>query len=177
MNFDGNIKILQKNVDISELVNFCNELTTEQWEEWDYRQNAFDTQQDTRTFPIMWGRNENIVLPPEPMNVDSLAWKLLQPYFRFLENLYAGRIYKALFVLLLPGGKISPHVDQGFGVSEVHRCHLALVSKDTVDFIIDGIKHYFIPGTWYEFNNTRIHSVSNNSDIGRVHLIVDILPL
>ena len=31
-------------------------------------------------------------------------------------------------------------------------------------------------GECWEINNTRLHSVENNSDIDRVHLLIDIMP-
>jgi aspartyl/asparaginyl beta-hydroxylase (cupin superfamily) len=33
-----------------------------------------------------------------------------------------------------------------------------------------------LEGIWYEFDNTRSHSVENNSNDDRIHLMLDIIP-
>jgi len=176
MDFEGNVKILQENADVAGLAAFCNGLTVEQWDVWDHRQNTYAIHRETKTFPLVWGSNEKIVLPPELMNVDSLAVKLVQPFIEFLEKLYSGMVYKAMLALLPKGGKIYPHVDRTECLLNVHRCHLVITAETGVDFRIGNENNCFAPGTLFEFNNSREHCVTNNSDADRVHLLIDILP-
>ena len=176
MELEGNVQILQENADVAALADFCNGLTTEQWDVWDHRQNTYPIHRVTKTFPLVWSRLDSISLPTVLMNADSLAVKLVQPFIAFLENLYNGTVYKAMFTLLPDGGKIPPHVDRGVGLLTTHRCHLVVTAEAGVDFIVGEVNNYFAPGTLFEFNNARVHSVTNNSGAARVHLIVDILP-
>jgi len=177
MNFEWNFKVLQENAEVAALAEFCKGITPEQWDVWDYRQNTFGAHRATKTFPLVWGSNEKIVLPPELMNVDSLAVKLVQPFFEFLEKLYSGMVYKAMFALLPHGAKIPPHTDRGVGLLAAHRCHLVVTAETGVDFMVGEVNNYFAPGTLFELNGSRAHSVTNNSEADRVHLIIDILPV
>jgi hypothetical protein len=177
MNFEGNFKVLQENADVAALADFCNGITAEQWDVWDYRQNTFGAHRDTKTFPLVWSSLDSITLPTVLMNVDSLAAKLVQPFIAFLENLYSGIVYKAMLTLLPDGGKIIPHADRGVGLLTIHRCHLVVTAETGTDFMVGDVNKYFAPGTLFEFNNSRVHSVTNNSEADRVHLIIDILPM
>jgi len=177
MDFAGNVKILQENADVAALADFCNGLTVEQWGVWDHRQNTYSAHRDTKTFPLVWSRLDAISLPTVLMNVDSLAIKLAQPFIAFLEKFYSGIVYKAMLTLLPKGGKISPHVDSGECLLNIHRCHLVITSETGVDFMVGNVTNYYAPGTLFEFNNSREHSVTNNSDADRVHLIIDMLHL
>lgn len=176
MDFEGNVKILQENADVVALADFCNGLTVEQWDVWEDRQNNVFTHRDTKTFPLVWGSLGSTSLPTVLMNVDSLAVKLVQPFIAFLENFYSATVYKAMLTLLPKGGKIPPHVDNGEGLLTIHRCHLVVTAETGVDFMVGNETNCFTPGTLFEFNNSRLHSVTNNSDADRVHLIIDILP-
>jgi len=176
MNFEGNIKVLQKNADVSALADFCNGLTVKQWDDWDHRQNTYPIHSGTKTFPLVWSSLESISLPTVLMNTDSSSVKLAQPFIAFLENLYDGMVYKAMFTLLPEGGKIPPHIDTGEALLSIRRCHLVVTAEDGVNFMVGDENNYFAPGTLFELNNSRLHSVTNNSDAPRVHLIVDILP-
>tara|TARA_R110000765_G_scaffold371799_1_gene462100 strand:- start:65 stop:628 length:564 start_codon:yes stop_codon:yes gene_type:complete len=177
MDFEGNVKILQENADVGALADFCNGLTIEQWDVWPDRQNNLFTHRNTKTFPLVWSSLGSTSLPTVLMNVDSLAVKLVQPFIAFLENFYSATVYKAMLTLLPKGGKIPPHTDSGKGLLTIHRCHLVVTAETGVDFTVGNETNFFTPGTLFEFNNTRKHSVTNNSSADRVHLIVDMLPL
>ena len=45
-----------------------------------------------------------------------------------------------------------------------------------VNFQVDGERFTLEEGHLYELNNTRRHSVRNESSLDRVHLLVDMLP-
>ena len=177
MDFEGNFKILQENAEVAALAECCKGITPEQWDVWDHRQNTYPIHRVTKTFPLVWSSLDTITLPTVLMNVDSLAGKLAQPFIAFLENLYNGIVYKAMLTLLPDEGKIPPHVDSGDALLTIRRCHLVVTAETGVDFKVGNETNYFAPGTLFEFNNSREHSVTNNSDADRVHLIIDILPV
>ena len=93
-----------------------------------------------------------------------------------LQVRLGGKIVRLMLTELGPHGKISPHRDFGFGTLLVHRCHVPVITNPEVRFFIDGVANYLQAGTAYEFDNTLLHAVDNDSDQPRIHLMCDILP-
>jgi hypothetical protein len=87
-----------------------------------------------------------------------------------------GKVVRLLLAELAPRGVITVHRDKGAALTEVHRCHLPIITNKGVQFFIDMIPHMLETGTGYEFDNTRRHSVENNSDERRIHLLCDVMP-
>jgi hypothetical protein len=95
---------------------------------------------------------------------------------RKIEAYYSGKIVRLVLAELAPRGVIVVHRDHGAGLVLVHRCHLPVVTNPDVQFFIDMIPHRLEAGVAYEFDNTRRHSVENNSDERRIHLLCDVMP-
>ncbi len=76
---------------------------------------------------------------------------------------------------LPPGAVITPHMDTHI-LALIHRLHVPLVTHDKVKFTIAEQTFFLKEGLLYDLNNTVLHSVENQSDIMRVHLMVDMLP-
>ena len=55
-----------------------------------------------------------------------------------------------------------------------HRIHIPIISHPDVKFVLDHKDYYLEPGHGYEINNQIIHEVRNESDIDRVHMIIDL---
>jgi hypothetical protein len=99
----------------------------------------------------------------------------LAPYFRqVLRELDCPKeVVRILF--LPPGGHIKDHFDFHtsfqFGLL---RLHIPIVTHPDVIFLIDGKQFEMKPGElWYgDFSKT--HSVKNNSQIVRVHMVIDV---
>jgi aspartyl/asparaginyl beta-hydroxylase (cupin superfamily) len=76
----------------------------------------------------------------------------------------------------MPGFTIKPHVD--YDPSYITRYHVPVFTNDQVVFggqTKNGNISYTMPadGSVYFFNSGMVHWVSNNSDVPRLHLIVD----
>ncbi|MGE0735264.1 MAG: aspartyl/asparaginyl beta-hydroxylase domain-containing protein [Alphaproteobacteria bacterium] len=76
---------------------------------------------------------------------------------------------------LPPGQVIKPHFD-GNILAYTHRLHVPLVTHAGVKFIIDGKSFFLEVGRLYDLNNVLVHSVVNDSDVMRIHLLIDMLP-
>ena len=76
---------------------------------------------------------------------------------------------------LPPGQIIAPHFDAGI-LALIHRLHIPLVTHEAVSFIIAGKAFNLKEGVLYDLNNVVTHSVENNSDVMRVHMLIDMLP-
>lgn len=90
----------------------------------------------------------------------------------WLKNIFPSKRYgRVRFMLLEAGGYISPHRDTVHSVPEP--VNVALTNhKDCVWKWGDGTTLDFPPGTAYAMNISYEHSVYNNSDEDRYHLIV-----
>jgi hypothetical protein len=176
---DANNCIELYKVDITNIKSFINSLTDEDWDAWKHRQNSYNPHSKTKTYPLSWVEvehlNGNNSLNITIKNTFSKIWDILSPELTKLEKYYRGRCTNVMFVKLLPGEKINPHVDVRH-LLHFYRCHLPIVTNDDIFFYIDYRKYKLREGIFYKINNFRVHSVENNSTEDRIHLIVDILP-
>ena len=92
------------------------------------------------------------------------------------SNYGNGSVYNIQFSLMPPGKKIASHYDTGLDFSLSHRIHLPITTNSDVRFYIEDCLFKFKQGQLVEINNKKIHYVENDSEISRVHLIVDYIP-
>ena len=94
----------------------------------------------------------------------------IKKFYRY-ENL---KLTTILFSELKKGGIIPEHVDEGKMLTTHHRIHIPLVSDPAVKFTLDHKDYYLEPGHGYEINNQLLHEVKNESNIARIHMIIDL---
>ena len=87
------------------------------------------------------------------------------------ENL---KLTNIVFTELRRGGIIPEHSDTGKMLTTHHRIHIPLVSDPAVKFTLDHKEYYLEPGHGYEINNQLVHDVRNESNIDRIHMIIDL---
>ena len=109
-------------------------------------------------------------------HVTKLAW--VQNEFAIVNLLSSlgvdeCKVVNMIAVRLPAGYSIDGHCDSGALLSGSHRVHVPLVTHEDVEFCIDNVKINMKVGKAYEINNMLWHSVKNNSDIDRIHLIFD----
>jgi hypothetical protein len=77
---------------------------------------------------------------------------------------------------LEPGAHIHEHTDIGDGweMGRV-RLHVPIVTDERVDFFVDGRRVVMRPGELWYCDFTRPHRVHNRSDVGRVHMVLDLV--
>lgn len=159
-------------VDVSELQKEVNELTHEQWIEWELRQNKYKVHSATLSYPFYFTEYGE---PSKSYNLDTKLWQLTKPIISEVEKLYNRKAEISLLAKLLPFRNITPHTDGGL-FTTTHRIHIPIVTDPRVLFIIGGKKYHMECGYAYEMNNLVEHSVVNPTNIGRVHLMVDLDP-
>lgn len=136
-----------------------------------YRQNTFDVHKDTESIVYVW-RNKVEIDPNTNDLLHTEVWKvanLIKKYYGdwcIISNLMLAK--------LKPFKKIKPHTDTGI-LSVVHRCHFPIITDKDCKFTINSTPYSFKENIVFEFNNALVHSVENNSNTDRIHLIVDIL--
>jgi len=109
--------------------------------------------------PVLWNEWKNDLLPI----MDQAARSLGYSDYRFP---------RVMFARLPAGGQISSHSD-GEASHYIHKIHVPLVTNSETIFHV-GDKSMQMPvGEIIEVNNKRLHSVSNDGDQDRIHLIFE----
>lgn len=82
---------------------------------------------------------------------------------------------QAMLTRLRAGAEIGRHKDKGELTSKTHRIHVPIVTnKDCIFTIEDSSRHLGAGEIWMIDNVDRFHSVVNNGQENRIHLIIDV---
>jgi hypothetical protein len=155
---------------------------SEEWDLFTLRQDTFYTHKSTRMFPICLS-NETFWDPKDPVEVvqmykfkDEAANNEINNIFNTLKEYYSGEIIRCEVVNLPAGTKVRTHIDGGALLHYSRRVHVPIITNKEVTFTVMNNKIHMEESVWYEINNQMTHSADNNSELDRVHLIIDILP-
>ena len=157
--------------DVSTIKKELSKVTIEDWQFNKLRQEAFkDGHGDTESIIFIFGSAPHKVTTPKSFNdaVRDAAEKIRK---HFGDN---AKIMTLMVVKLLAKKQIPEHCDGGT-LTQLHRCHLPIITHKDCEFYINKKKFPFTKGKVFELNNVMQHSVVNNSNVDRVHLICDIL--
>ena len=153
----------------------------DEWELDTSRQENNAVHSPTKQYKLLftsyyWEQGDEI--NPELINTlkTKKAIEELEIIFKQIENYYNGIIVRSEIIKMLPNSKIFKHVDGGTLLHYGRRCHIPIVTHPDITFTVFNNSLHMEESGWYEINNTLPHSVSNPTDIERIHLIVDVLP-
>ncbi len=165
-------------LDVSTLKSLVLQQPDEEWVADSYRQNQFEAHKDTETIYLIFDRDFRHSNGTRREKYPVFA-PHVEPIFAMLSHVLKSRgaVIRCILTRLRPGGAISPHKDGGFSLVRSHRLHLAVVTSDQVTFVIGGEEIKMREGELWEIDNTRWHSVRNDGQDPRVHLIVDWAPI
>jgi aspartyl/asparaginyl beta-hydroxylase (cupin superfamily) len=162
------------NIDVQHLKDKINTLD---WNEHTLRQKLFKMHKHTQTLEIMWDidslQTDKVgKTHPNYYQLDMESFlNNIKPIYE--KNFGKGYFIRILFVKLKSNTNIAPHVDSGKSLVNCKRTHIPIITNPKVTFTIDGETKHLKEGEIWEINNTRNHSVDNNSDEDRIHLIID----
>ena len=144
------------------------------WDEYQFRQKTYEVHKHTKTIPIIFDedfRNDN----PTYCVAYSKYKKHIKSFENFFEKkLGKGYIIRAILVNLLANNKIQEHIDSGDSLSKCKRIHIPIITNSKICFTVGEEKKNLKIGEMWKINNSkRIHSVENNSNEDRIHLIID----
>ncbi len=94
--------------------------------------------------------------------------------FALMNRVEGERLGRVIITRLPPGGKITPHIDEGTPATYYDRYHIVLHSMPGVMFRAGDEAVNMLSGQVWWFNNNAEHEVVNNSDDDRITMIVDI---
>lgn len=96
------------------------------------------------------------------------------PYFQEIISLFECEKETIRLLRLAPGSKIKEHRDRGAGYQFGNfRLHIVICTHENVSFIVDNGEVPMKTGECWYADFDRPHSVANNGDKERVHLIID----
>jgi len=159
-------------VDVSTIEEHVNQLTQEQWIEWDLRQNRYKVHSATESYPFLFSEYGE---EPKEYNHDTNLWNVVKPLIGKLEKFYNRKAGAVVLVKLKPNTNIIPHTDGGWFV-DTHRLHIPIITNPGIIFTLTNKRVHLKKGWIYELNNLVQHGVINPTDVGRVHLMVDLDP-
>jgi hypothetical protein len=170
--------IHHKNYDVSEIKKIINGFN----EEYDLeksRQYNIKPLRETSTFymkkyDLTWKVGEDYNEKKE--NEDSELWSLVNIIVKDLEYIHQGRVGQVVIANLPSKKVIYAHADPGDYLGVSRRNHIAIITNKDVIFNVAEDSVNMKEGECWEINNNKIHRVSNNSEMDRIHLTIDIIP-
>lgn len=138
---------------------------------------VFPDQKDSNTIPIYNLPDEqnnvfNIRIENEKML--SLFKDELQECYSLIDTVYINHEPKRVMLVNLPARKnVETHIDSAYHLENIHRIHLPIITNDDVVFKVSNNIVPMRSGSLIEINNNVEHGVENNSDMNRIHLIID----
>ena len=166
-NYIGKIKI-------NNIKNIVNSFNNKLWNNFSFRQKTFEVHKETKTIPLIFDTDFRL---KDPTYLNE--YEIFKNEFKLLKNkltkIYGkGFIIRAILVMLKSNSKIDRHIDNSESLSVCHRVHIPIITNKNVLFEIDNEIKNLKEGEMWEINNSeKFHSVVNNSDTDRIHLIVD----
>lgn len=179
MNFDGEMRVIDLTPEQS-LLDF--DYTSIDWEKEKYKGPPGEHSLTRRIGFIRWkDYYEGMMVEPTIEtyldNQDCPVFSMAMIEIAKLEKVLNAKAKGAALIGLLPHSTIPMHIDISPIYHVAHRCHLSLVTSPNVIYKVNDTDYTMERGTWYEINNRLPHTVINTSDIFRINLLVDLLPL
>ena len=160
----------------NDLKDILKNISDSDWEEYTFRQKNFSNHIHTRTIPIIFNEDFRSQSPTKT-NWYPLFEECLKELNIMCNKKYGnGFFVRSFLVKLLPRTIIPKHIDSGGGLEPCNRVHIPIITNEKIKFIVGNQKKYLREGEIWEVNNTgKEHSVLNDSDESRVHLICDFI--
>ena len=185
MFFNGDFKQLGQ-CDINALKSQIESFDESLWDEDKTRQNTYSVHKKTQTINLIFDedlRHENPTALPKYYQLEEYLIpieSLIKAYYarslklKRLASRYGEPYFiRAILVRLAPKSSISKHQDHGESLSRCHRIHIPIQTTEQVQFSVGETTTNIKEGEVWEINNRNIHSVLNQSEHYRIHLIVD----
>ena len=163
-----------ESVSIKDIKILINVFLDKDWKEFKHRQKTFKVHEETLTIPIIYNINfdKNLKKKQGIEGVFNSFLGMLKNIF--IERYGEGDIVRAILVKLPANKSIEAHQDFGESLENTRRYHLPIETNDKVLFTVGGETKNLKAGDIWEIKNTdKVHSVKNNGETDRVHLIVD----
>lgn len=168
------------NYNISSLLLLLNKKSKKDWEYWTTKQIKYEAHNQTETIPLLVV--ERYGYYGETVGAETKFYLEFQVEIlkikSIIEKKYGNGDILGIEIAKLPKkSKVHEHRDSGISLVKNPRIHLVLSTNADVIFKVDGEPKNMRIGELWEINNTAIHSVENNGNTDRIHMIIDYKPL
>ena len=163
-------------IDPKPWIDKIDKLKDSDWLEWTEKQDVSTIHSKTTNIGIIYDIDYGAEVIKQ--GTKSRFYDYFLPELKDVEKVITkhygpGRILRAELARLHKHCSVPNHVDRGISLTNNERIHLPIITDSKVKFWVDGETIFMKPGYLTEINNIGEHGVENNSDIDRIHLIVD----
>jgi hypothetical protein len=152
--------------------NLLNNISKINWNKYTFRQESYKVHNETLTVPLIWDEEKQIIKYWEDYKI--FENDLINISQILNEKLGNGSIETALLINLPKNKKIDEHTDISKYFIERNRLHIPIITNDKCIFDVNGEKINMKQGEIWEINNhEKPHSVINDGDTDRIHLLID----
>jgi hypothetical protein len=162
------------NHNVDSLIDKVLSLSDEDWDVYTFRQDVYEVHNQTRTVPILIDENYT-----GQMGRKTSFYGMFEDEVKNLnESLRSesmdGEIIRLEIVKLPPNSSIRLHKDNTSSLLFHNRIHIPLQTHPSCLFQVgDEIMHMRVGEIWEIDNGNKLHGVFNESDVERIHVIVD----
>ena len=173
---ERNYLLLHRGFDVEAIRNKIERFSDAKWLESE-RERRFDVHRDTQALLLIHFEDFEYTKPDYRELYVELQNEL-KPAVDYIAKYYQnnGFVVRLLLARLLAGGKIPKHTDAGYSLLNCHRVHIPIITNDKVVFTVGGEEKNMQVGELWEINNGLVHTVENQGDEDRIHLIIDWMP-
>ena len=165
---DYNYKFIG-NIDTS---NFFSNFTEEDWNFWIFKQQKFYVHSNTNTIPIIL--DETYAGKGSKTKFFKYYKNDIISIHNKIKKVYGdGDIIRMEIAKLPKKTDVMPHTDDGLSLENDKRIHIVLQTNEDVIFTVGDEDKNMKLGEIWEINNTKYHSVKNDSIYDRIHIIAD----
>lgn len=156
------------------------ETFNEEWYVNTERQNRAKTHEHTLSYfiyetDLAWEKDQPYAVNQKSFDKDLIS--AVEPIIADLEQIHGGIRGQVLLIKLLSNSEIRRHTDAGHYLMSAKRHHIPVVTSNNTVFGVGDEEINMAVGECWEINNSKIHYVNNYSEVDRIHLLIDIVPL
>lgn len=147
------------------------------WDEFDFRQKRGNTHKETKCIPIIFDESFSLSKFTKTKNFPLFEAELKKIEEHLIKTIDEnGYIFRAILVNLPKHKSIPKHIDSGESLIVPRRIHIPIITNKQCLFSVGEVTKQLKEGEIWEIDNSgQKHSVENNGDEDRIHLIVDFL--
>lgn len=168
------------NYNINTLIELLNNKSGNDWDFWNRKQGRFQAHSETKTIPLLL--DEGYGYTGEVKGDETKFYSEFKAEISNIKNVISkkygdGDVLGIEIAKLPKKSQIYEHKDYGISLSKNPRVHLVLSTNSDVTFKVDGESKNMKAGEMWEINNSSLHSVNNNGDTDRIHMVIDYKPV
>jgi hypothetical protein len=155
-------------------MNKINTLTDDDWCVYTFRQDKYEVHNQTKTIPILYDEEYSAFIGKRSKFYDMFETDVDELNKLYRTILGKGNIIRIEIVIMSPHSEVPLHIDYGTSLELHNRTHIPLQTTEGCVFTVgEDSKHLKVGEIWEINNAEQKHGVINNSDVERIHMIVD----